>query len=176
MLEHLSGSSMNAYDTDIHSFYTRYVLGEEPVYCENVRNAMEFGKEYELSLGKKLWDKWDTQKIVEENIWGFVMYWLLDFHNPDTKQIIECKTKSWEWKEKDIHSSWQFRFYNWWCKERWYQFILHQYNKKTWVVKEDVINWVDDTFIPDFIDKAKQIQRFLKQFNIELKYDIQESK
>jgi hypothetical protein len=42
MIEHLSGSSMNLYENDIHSFYTRYVLGEEPIYCENVKNAMKF--------------------------------------------------------------------------------------------------------------------------------------
>lgn len=176
MIEHLSGSSMNTYDTNIHEFYQRYVLGEEPIYCENIKNAMEFGKQYELALWEELWDKYSTQKECEEIIWGYKMYGLFDFYNEWDKMVIECKTKSWERKEKDIHNSWQFRFYNWWCNKEWYEFRLHQFNKKTWDIKEEIINWDDKNFEQDFVERAKEIERFLKQFNIELqRYDIQKN-
>lgn len=172
-IEHLSWSSMNAYDNNIQDFYTRYVLWEEPEYFPQQLEAMEYWKQYEVALGKKLWAKRDTQKVIEEVIWWYKMFGLLDFYNRETAQVIECKTKSWEWKEKDIHGSWQFRFYNRWCHKNDYQFILHQYNKKKWEEKVDTINRDDKTFEKDFIDKAQQIERFLKRFNVELKrYDI----
>ena len=79
MIEHFSGSSMNLYDKDIHSFYTRYVLWEEPIYCENVRKAMEFGKEYEIWLSEWIYKGWNTQKECELVIWGYKLYGLFDF-------------------------------------------------------------------------------------------------
>lgn len=174
MIEHLSGSSMNAYDSNIHSFYTRYVLWEEPNFPSVVKEAMEFGKIYELNLMEHQFKNWNTQKECEEIIGGYKLYGLFDFYNADERKVVECKTKSWVWTEKDIHSSWQFRFYNWWCNREWFEFILHQYNKKTQEIKQDIISREDKTFEQDFIEKAQQIERFLKQFNIELKkYDIQ---
>jgi len=173
MLEHLSWSSMNAYDNDIHSFYTRYVLGEEPIYCENVINAMRFGKEYEVWLSKWIYKDWDTQKECELIIGGYKLYGLFDFYNESKKTVVECKTKSKWWSTKEIRSSWQFRIYNHWCWINWFEFILHEYNKKEDDSKELDIRWKDENFEKDFIDKAQQIERFLKQFNIELKkYDI----
>lgn len=173
MLEHLSGSSMNNFDNDIHSFYTRYVLGEEPVYCENVRRAMEFGKDYELMLWENEYKGWNTQKECEMIMGGYKMYGLFDFYNEEEKKVMECKTKSWMRTEKEIHTSRQFRFYNWWCTTNWYQFILHQFNKKTWEKKEENILRYDENFLDDFIEKAQQIERFLNQFNIQLKhYDL----
>ena len=172
MIEHLSGSSMNTFENNIHEFYTRYVLWEEPEYFPSQVEAMDYWKNYEIALGKKLWDKRDTQKVIEENIWGFIMYGLLDFYNEEEKKVIECKTKSWEWKEKDIHESWQFRYYNWWCNKNWYEFILHQFNKKTWETKVDKINWVDAFFETKFIEKAHQIKRFLGEYDVVLKYEF----
>ena len=175
MIEHLSGSSMNLYENDIHSFYTRYVLGEEPIYCENVKNAMKFWKEYELRLADGMYKGWDTQKECEMIIWGYKVYGLFDFYR-DTprKQVIECKTKSKWWTEDEIRKSWQFRIYNHWCWNNGYDFMLHEYNKKLAEHNELDIWWKDEKFIEEFIDKAQQIERFLKQFNIQLmKYDIQ---
>lgn len=173
MLEHLSWSSMNAYDNDIHSFYTRYVLGEEPVYCENVVKAMEFWKEYEIWLSQWMYKDYDTQKVCEYELGWYKLYGLFDFYNYELWEVIECKTKSWWWTEKDIRSSWQFRIYNYWCMNNWFIFMIHQYNKKEWYYEEKQINREDITFESDFINKAQQIERFLKQFNIEVKhYDI----
>lgn len=173
MIEHLSGSSMNAYDNDIHSFYTRYVLGEEPVYCENVIKAMEFWKEYEVWLSQWVYKDYDTQKVCEYVIGNYKVYGLFDFYNYDKWEIIECKTKSWWWKEKDIRNSWQFRIYNYRCMYEWFIFKIHQYNKKENECRIEQINREDKTFEQDFINKAQEIERFLKQFNIELKhYDI----
>jgi hypothetical protein len=172
MIEHLSGSSMNTFDNNIHEYYTVYVLWEEPEYNYYQAEAMEYGKVYEIELGKKLGSNWNTQKKLEVEIWWYTMIGLLDFINEKWLQVIECKTKSGERKEKDIHTSRQFRFYNWWCNEHDYQFILHQFNKKNWEIKEDTINWIDKDFEKDFIEKAGQIERFLKQFNILLKRDL----
>lgn len=174
MLEHLSWSSMNSFENNIHDFYTRYVLWEEPNFPPVVKEAMEFGKIYEMNLMEHKYKGWDTQKECEEIIGGYKLYGLFDFYNADERKVVECKTKSWVRTEKDIHSSWQFRFYNWWCICNGYEFILHQYNKKTWEIKEEKISWYDENFIDDFIRKAQQIERFLKQFNVEIKhYDIQ---
>lgn len=174
MIEHFSWSSMNSFDNDIHSFYSRYVLWEEPIYCENVKKAMEFWKEYEIWLSEWMYKGYDTQKVCEYELGGYKLYGLFDFYNYEKWEVIECKTKSWWWSEKDIRNSWQFRIYNYWCMYEWFIFKIHQYNKKTWEVKEEQINREDKTFEKDFINKAEQIERFLKQFNIEVKhYDIQ---
>lgn len=169
-IEHFSGSSMNSFENDIHAFYTRYVLGEEPVYCENVRNAMEFWKEYEVMLWENEYKKLDTQKECELIVWGYKLYGLFDFYDKANREVIEIKTKSGWWSDYDIHKSWQFRFYNFWCMNTCHRFILHQYNKKEKERDVKTINWVDETFVEDFIAKAKQIERFLKQFNIWVKH------
>ena len=173
IIEHFSWSSMNSFENDIHSFYTRYVLWEEPVYCDNVKRAMEFGKIYEIQLSDWIYKGWDTQKECELVIWGYKLYGLFDFYNAEKKEVIECKTKSWWWTKKDIRSSWQFRFYNHWCWNNWFNFTLHEYNKKELESNELDIKWLDKTFVEDFIAKAQQIERFLKQFNVNVKhYDI----
>ena len=41
-IEHFSGSSLNLYDEDIHQFYTRYVLWQEPQVFLAIKEAMEF--------------------------------------------------------------------------------------------------------------------------------------
>lgn len=170
MIEHLSWSSMNSYDKDIQNFYIRYVLWEEPIYCPNVRMAMDFGKEYEVSLSNDLYKWRDTQKECEMIIGEYKMYGLFDFFNYELKQVVEVKTRS-RWRtEKEIHASWQFRFYNHWCNINWYQFMLHNYNKKEWQWKLLPVNWNDDLFVWDFINKAVQIERFLNWFNIEVKH------
>lgn len=174
MIEHFSWSSMNSYDNDIHSFYTRYVLWEEPVFCENVKKAMEFWKEYEIWLSKWLYEGWHTQTGCELIIWWYKLFGLFDFYREEPrKQVVECKTKSWWWTKEEIRKSWQFRFYNHWCWKNWYEFILHEFNKKENIYNELDIKRKDNNFEEDFINKAKQIERFLKQFNIEVrKYDI----
>ena len=174
MIEHFSGSSMNSYDNDIHSFYTRYVLGEEPVYCANVKQAMDFGKNYEVMLSENEYKGWDTQKEVEMIIGWYKLYGLFDFYREEPrKQIIECKTRSKWWTKDEIHNSWQFRFYNHFCWLNNFEFTLHEYNKKEDKSLELDVKWRDDNFENDFVEKAKQIERFLKQFNIEVKhYDI----
>ena len=174
IIEHFSWSSMNSFEKDIHSFYTRYVLWEEPVYCENVRKAMEFWKEYEVSLSKWLFFNYDTQKECELILWGYKLYGLFDFYNEDKHHVVECKTKSGWWSDDEVHKSWQFRFYNYWCKKNWFRFTLHQFNKKEKKSDERDLFFLDKTFEEDFIAKAQQIERFLKQFNIWVKhYDIQ---
>lgn len=170
MIEHFSWSSMNTYDNDIHSFYTRYVLGEEPIYCENIKKAMEFWKQYEVWLSTGLYNWWDTQKECEMIIGGYKMYGLFDFYR-DTprKQVVECKTRNRWWSKDEIRKSRQFRFYNHWCWKNWFEFMLHEYNKKEESFNELDICWKDWTFEEEFIEKAQQIERFLKQFNIEVK-------
>ena len=169
-IEHFSGSSMNSFENDIHAFYTRYVLGEEPVYCENVRNAMEFWKEYEVMLSKWKYFGYDTQKECELIIWGYKLYGLFDFYWEEKKHVVECKTKSGWWSDDEVHKSWQFRFYNHWCKKNGFRFSLHQFNKKEKESDERDIFFMDKTFEQDFINKAKQIERFLKQFNVWVKH------
>lgn len=176
MIEHFSGSSMNLYEKDIHSFYTRYVLWEEPIYCENVKNAMEFWKNYELLLGKNEYRNWDTQKECEYIVEWYKAYGLFDFYNEINWDIVEVKTRSKWWTEKEIHESRQFRIYNYWCMHNWFRFMIHQYNKKEKKADVMVINWEDADFEKDFVSKCQQIERFLNQFNIEVKhYDIQKS-
>lgn len=177
MLEHLSWSSMNSFDNDIHSFYTRYVLLEEPVYCENVKKAMEFGKVYELNLMENQYKNRNTQQECELIIGGYKLYGLFDFFHEQNKDIVEVKTKSWWRTDDDIHKSWQFRFYNHRANKNWFRFMLHQYNKKEQEVDIKTINRDDKEFEKDFIAKAQQIERFLNQFNIQLQhYDIQKDK
>ena len=170
IIEHFSWSSMNSFENDIHGFYTRYVLWEEPVYCENVRKAMEFGKEYEVLLSENEYKGWDTQQECELIVWWYKLYGLFDFYNKYNKDIVECKTKSGWWSDDDIHNSWQFRFYNYRADKNWFRFMIHQYNKKEKERDVKTINWEDKTFEQDFIDKAQQIERFLKQFNIWVKH------
>lgn len=173
MIEHFSWSSMNSFDKDIHQFYTRYVLWEEPVFPPVVKQAMEFGKEYEVWLSKWEYGLYDTQKECSMIIWWYKMYGLFDFYNEWAKEVIEVKTKSGWWSDKDIHESWQFRFYNNYCNKEWLTFKIHQYNKKEERTAVKEINWEDKTFESDFITKAQQIERFLNQFNIQVKhYDI----
>ena len=170
-IEHFSGSSMNSFDNDIHSFYSRYVLGEQPVYCANVMNAMEFGKKYEEWLLNGLYQGWDTQKEVEMIIGWYKMYGLFDFYRETPrKQVIECKTRSKWWTKDEIRSSWQFRFYNCWCWKNWYDFMLHEYNKKEDERTELDIRRKDENFESDFIERAEQIERFLNSFNITVKH------
>lgn len=173
VIEHLSGSSMNAYDSSIHDFYTRYVLWEEPSYPPRVREAREFGKQYELNLGEWTYAGWDTQKECEMIIGGYKMYGLFDFYNKEKQTVVECKTKSWWWSKKQIRESWQFRFYNHWCWENGFNFILHEYNKKLEKCDELDVKWLDKTFEQDFLERAGQIERFLKWFNvILLRHDL----
>lgn len=177
MIEHFSGSSMNLYDTDIHTFYTRYVLWEEPNYCPALKNAMEFWKNYEVMLWENEYKKWETQKECEMILWGYKMYGLFDFYNKANREIVEIKTRNRRRTEQEIHKSRQFRFYNHFATNTCHRFILHQYNKKEQERRVETINRIDDTFEQDFIQRAKQIERFLNSFNIEVKkYDIQEDK
>lgn len=169
MLEHFSGSGMNQFDNDIHTYYTRYVLGEEPNYCDNIRNAMEFGKNYEILLGENEYKWWDTQKECEFIIDGYKAYWLFDFYNKYNKDIVEVKTRTKRWTEDEIHNSWQFRIYNYRANNNGFRFMIHQYNKKKWEAECKTINWEDKTFEQDFVSKCEQIERFLNQFNIEVK-------
>lgn len=176
LIEHFSPSSLNLYDSDIHQFHTRYVLGEEPHYYINIQEAMEYGKMYELELGKELWEKRDTQTECRNYIGEYQFLWLFDFHNAEEKKIMEVKTKSWWWSEKDIHESWQFRYYNWWCNNNWYEFILHQYNKKKDEVRQTAINWKDEEFYADCLDKCKEVERYLKLYNVDVKhYEVQKN-
>ena len=176
MLEHFSWSSLNLYDTDAHQYYTRYVLGEEPKYFPKVAEAMEYGKMYELELGKQLWEKRDTQTECRSYIGEYQFLWLFDFHNAEEKKVMEVKTKSWRWSEKDIKESRQFRYYNWRCNNNWYEFILHQYNKKKDEVREEKINWKDDEFYADCLDKCKEIERYLLLNWVKMKhYEVQKN-
>lgn len=174
MLEHFSWSGMNQFENDIHTYYTRYVLWEEPNYCVNMRNAMEFGKQYEVWLLEWEYKGWDTQKECEMIIGWYKAYWLFDFYKEQPNIIVECKTRNRWWKIEEIRSSWQFRIYNHYCWKNWFEFRLHEYNKKEGKSNELDIKWLDKTFEQDFVRKCEQIERFLKQFNIEVKhYDIQ---
>ena len=176
MLEHFSWSGMNQFENDIHTYYTRYVLWEEPNYCVNMKNAMEFGKNYELLLWDNEYKGWDTQKECEFIIGWYKAYGLFDFYNEINKDIVEVKTRNRWWNEDDIHNSRPFRIYNYWCSKNWFRFMIHQYNKKAQERDIKTINWEDNNFEQDFVSKCEQIERFLKQFNIEVKhYDIQKS-
>lgn len=168
MIEHLSWSSLNTFCNDIDNWHKKYVLGEEIIFPPNVEKALEFGKEYEEMIGGVKFKGYDTQKKAREIIKWYEMYWLLDFFNGE--EVIECKTKSWWWSENDIHSSWQFRFYNRYCKKYWYKFKIHQYNKKLRKDKTEEIGWDDPTFEDEFKEVADHIRRYLKLFNIKLKY------
>lgn len=164
---HLSGSSLNCFDTNIEDWYKKYILWEEPEFTIAQKQAMEFGKEYEDNLWKVLWDEWKGQEYLEEIIWGFKIIWYLDFKNEWEKKIIECKTKTGRRSENDIKTSRQFRFYNWWAKKNGYEFYIHQYNKTKKESKQEKVDFEDD-FETSFIQKAKQIKRYLQYFNSDL--------
>lgn len=168
MIEHLSGSHMNSFDNNIHEYYTRYVLWEIPQVFPQQAEAMEFGKQYELELWKKLGDKWSTQTECEMIIGGYKMFGLFDFY--DWKTVVECKTRWTWWTTNEIRKSWQFRFYNYWCWENKKDFEIHCFQKKTGESNQWDIKWKDTYFVEEFIEKAQQIERFLKQFNIEVKH------
>ena len=173
IIEHFSWSGMNQFENDIHTYYTRYVLWEEPNYCVNMRNAMEFGKNYEVMLWENQYKNRDTQKECEFIIGWYKAYWLFDFYHGINKDIVEVKTRNRWWTDDEIHKSWQFRIYNYWCSKNEFRFIIHEFNKKENKAEWNVINRDDTTFVEDFIAKAQQIERFLKQFNVNVKhYDI----
>lgn len=178
-IEHFSWSGMNQFENDIHTYYTRYVLWEEPNYCVNMKNAMKFGKNYELLLSENEYKYRDTQKECGFIIGWYKAYGLFDFYKERPYweefkwEVVEVKTRNRWWTEDDIHKSWQFRIYNYWCKNNKFRFRIHQYNKKEWKMDWDFINRDDTTFEQDFVSKCEQIERFLKQFNIWVKhYDI----
>ena len=176
-IEHLSWSSMNSFETDIHSFYERYVLNQTPAFPDNVVKAMEFGKNYELMLWENQYKGWDTQKECEFIIDWYKAYGLFDFYHSQNEDIVEVKTKS-KWRtEKEIKESRQFRIYNYWCNRNDFRFMIHQFNKKENEARVETINRDDGTFEEDFVKKAQQIEKFLNQFNVWIKkYVIQESK
>lgn len=173
MLNHLSGSCLNLFDSDIEARYTRYVLGQEPDYPPAVLQAFEFGKRYEETVAESLFKGYKQQVELREYIWGYEMLGYLDFMNG--LEVVECKTKSGWWSEKDIHTSWQFRFYNWWCNKNEYKLVIHQYNKKTNKSKTQYIDRDDPTFESEFIKKANQISFFLSQYGKELECSLKNS-
>lgn len=176
-IEHFSGSSLNLYDEDIHQFYTRYVLWQEPQVFLAVKEAMEYWKAYEEGLFKELEPQgYVTQYECRNRIGEYELLGYFDFYNEKEKKVIECKTKSWWWSENDVRTNWQFRYYNRWCNNNGYDFILHQWNKKKAELKEEKINWQDDEFVADFLDKAREVEVFLTLNWVKVKhYEIQEN-
>lgn len=158
MLTHLSGSSLNLFDSDIETRYTRYVLEQEPDYPPHIMKAFEFGKRYEEEVGETLFKDYEQQVEIREVIWGYEMLGYLDFKND--AEIIECKTKSWRRTKKGIRQSWQFRYYNWRAQKNGLNLYIHQYNKRVWVAKTEIINFDDPTFEQDFIKKPIRLNSF----------------
>lgn len=161
-MQHLSGSCLNLFDSDIEARYTRYVLGQEPEYSPAVLQAFEFGKAHEETVAQTLFKDWEQQVELREIIWGYEMLGYLDFKQDN--QVIECKTKSWWRSEKNVRESRQFRFYNRRCNKQWLDLLLHQYNKKTKTDRTEKINRDDPDFEKDLIAKARQISFFLAQY------------
>ncbi|MDO4714026.1 MAG: hypothetical protein Q4B28_05290 [bacterium] len=91
-MQHLSGSCLNLFDSDIDARYTRYVLGQEPDYPPAVLQAFEFGKRYEETVAETLFKGWEQQVELRELIGGYELLGYLDFRQGN--EVVECKTKN----------------------------------------------------------------------------------
>lgn len=172
-MQHLSGSCLNLFDSDIDARYTRYVLGQEPDYPSVVLQAFEFGKRYEEVVAETLFAGWEQQVELRELIWGYEILGYLDFRKEN--EVVECKTKNWWRSKKNVRESRQFRFYNWWCNKQGLDLLLHQYNKKLKADRTQKVNRDDPDFERDLIAKACQISFFLAQYGQQLACSLKNS-
>lgn len=172
-MQHLSGSCLNLFDSDIDARYTRYVLGQEPDYPPAVLQAFEFGKRYEETVAETLFKGWEQQVELRELIGGYELLGYLDFRQGN--EVVECKTKNWRRSEKNVRESRQFRFYNRWCNRQGLDLILHQYNKKLKADRTQKVNRDDPDFEKDLIAKACQISFFLAQYGKKLECSLKNS-